>query len=63
MVIKFDIVNFPKFTDAHFKDGYASWVESLHEAGYHSAAECVPKSSFIKEMNEKEFTMFALKWS
>lgn len=61
MVVKFRLIDYNKFIKKYLYVDNCSWTACLHSAGYTSAAK--GNDPYEYEMDEKEFIMFALKWS
>jgi hypothetical protein len=63
MIISFNIDDFPKIVHEFYKTPTLNWITFLQELGYrkfrwnHLAVE----NKYV-EMDETEFTLFALRW-
>ena len=62
VMIEFYIYHYPKFTETYIgSEKFEGWDEALRFNGYHSTIFLKDKG--VWAMDEKEFTLFALKWS
>ena len=61
-MIEFELYSYPKFTETYISsEKFEGWAELLRLNGYYSTTFLKDKG--VWAMDEKEFILFALKWS
>lgn len=61
-MIEFELYSYPKFTETYIgSEKFKGWAELLRLTGYPSTKYHAYKG--VWTMDEKEFILFALKWS